>query len=142
MMVRHPRIRMLPIFRAQIQQADCVLFSKTEQLLENERDELVHQFSVDFPGKNCAILRDNEENFISNTFNNLHHSNIPFSNFLLAGPLNKSKYQESSLKIKGSKAIILEKLTLLLNNEPSIVRAKGYIYTGNETTYHPSASSW
>jgi len=32
----------------------------------------------------------------------------------------------------GSKAIAPDALALLLKNEPSIVRAKGYIYTGNE----------
>lgn len=131
-MTRHPRIKMLPIFKTQIQQADIVLLSKTEQISETERGELIHQFLLDFPEKSYAILQEFEENFISATSYNIDDREIPTSHFKFAGPSNKSKYQENSLKISGSKAVDLDSLAQLLKNEPSIVRAKGYIYTGNE----------
>lgn len=131
-MTRHPRVCKLPIFKTQIQQADLILFSKTELLFEQERDELIHQFSLDFPGKSYAILRDYEDNFVSTTFKHLAEREILISNFKFAGPSNKSKYHGNSLKTSASKAIAPDVLAQLLKNEPSIVRAKGYIYSGNE----------
>ncbi len=131
-MTRHPRVRMLPIFKTQIQQADLILFSKTELLFEPERDELIHQFLLDFPEKDYSILQEFEENFISVTSYNTNDSKISTSKYMFAGPSNKSKYQGNSLKISGSKAINQDLLAQFLKNEPSIVRAKGYIYTGNE----------
>ncbi|MCX6220357.1 MAG: hypothetical protein NTZ69_05160 [Bacteroidia bacterium] len=131
-MTRHPRLRLLPIFKAQIQQADLILFSKTELLFESERDELIRQFSLDFPEKCYALLRDYEDNFISITFNHFADREIPNSNFVVAEPIRKSKYQGNCLKISGSMTIAPDLLAQLLKNEPSIVRAKGYIYTGNE----------
>jgi len=53
-MTRHPRLKMLPIYKAQVQQADLILFSKTELVGENELIELADQFSADFPGKSYA----------------------------------------------------------------------------------------
>ena len=131
-MTRHPRVRMLPIFKTQIQQADLILFSKTELLVEPERDELIHQFLLDFPEKNYAILQEFEENFISATYHAIDNRVVSASNFKLAKPSNTNKYRGNSLKISGSKAIDQDFLAQLLKNEPSIVRAKGYIYAGNE----------
>jgi G3E family GTPase len=131
-MTRHPRVRMLQIFKTQIQQADLILFSKTELLVESERDELIHQFLSDFPEKDYSILQEFEGNFISATSYNPDDREMSTSRFKFAEPFNKSKYQGNSLKISESKAIDLDLLAQLLKNEPSIVRAKGYIYTGNE----------
>jgi G3E family GTPase len=131
-MLRHPRVMMLPIFKKQIQQADVILLSKTESLPQPERDELIHQFSLHFPEKNHAILREYEDNFIATTIKYDTGREISTPNFRYAGSSNNIKYQGNSLKIPGRMAIDPDALTLLLKNEPTIVRAKGYIYTGNE----------
>ncbi len=53
-MTNHPRLKKLPIYRAQIQLADLILFRKTELLELEKIDELKIQFDIDFPGKNYA----------------------------------------------------------------------------------------
>ena len=132
-MTRHPRLKMLLIYKAQIQQADLILFSKTELVEENELIELTDQFAVDFPGKSYARQSDYDEIFLSSVKKNQYPvHNALFGGFYPVGPGNKNNYQEYSLKINGSKVIDRELLTALLKNEPAIVRAKGYIYTGNE----------
>ena len=56
-----------------------------------------------------------------------------FGKISIDGQTLQSKSAEGSLyEISGSKAIAPDALAQLLNDEPSIVRAKGYIYTGNE----------
>ena len=132
-MTKHPGLRMLLIYKAQIQQADLILFSKTELVEENELIEMTDQFSADFPGKSYARQSGYDEIFLSSVKKNQHPvQNDLFGGFYPVGSGNKDNYQEYCLKIKGSKAIDRVILTELLKNEPAIVRAKGYIYTGNE----------
>jgi G3E family GTPase len=131
-MTKHPRLRMLPIFKAQVLKSDLVMFTKTELMGEQELLTLKEQFAADFPGK-IYVNREEAENFflgksmgISLAGNNLSPA------FFLAETAGKEDYKGFSLKLSADMVIHPTWLSQLLALEPAIVRAKGYIYTGNE----------
>jgi G3E family GTPase len=129
-MTNHPRLKKLPIYRAQIQLADQILFRKTELLESGQIDELKVQFDIDFPGKNYAGESFWDEFRLATDY---HQTNTKESQFVAINSIatgNKENYKEFSLKVDGKKVISPKILAELLKSEPAIVRAKGYIYTG------------
>jgi G3E family GTPase len=131
-MTNHPRLKKLPIYRAQIQLADQILFRKTELLESEQIDELKVQFDIDFPGKNYAGESFWDEFRLATDY---HQANTKESQFVAINSVangNKGNYKEFSLKVDGNKVIAPKILAELLKSEPAIVRAKGYIYTGIE----------
>jgi G3E family GTPase len=131
-MTNHPRLKKLPIYRAQIQLADLILFRKTELLELEKIDELKVQFDIDFPEKNYAGESFWDEFFLSADIiqTNSKESKFVAIHSVVTG--NKENYKEFSLKVDGNKVIVPKILAELLKSEPVIIRAKGYIYTGFE----------
>jgi len=131
-MTKHPRLRMLPIFKAQILKSDLVMFTKTELLGAEELRDLKEQFAADFPGKIC-VSREENEDFLwghDKVTPQIQHNLSP--GFYLAETEGKENYKVISLQLPEDKVIEPGVLSQLLSQEPSIVRAKGYIYAGNE----------
>lgn len=132
LMTKHPRLRMLPIYKAQILQADLIYFTKTELVEEKEFLELKEKFASDFPGKIYAAK------FKAEDFFNVSKMDLPTDQGFLAPGIylahtsEKDNFREYSMKISGEKTVQPGRLSRLLSQEPSIVRAKGYIYAGNE----------
>jgi len=131
-MTKHPRLRMLPIFRAQILKADLVMFTKTELATGKELAEAKEQFALDFPGKIYA-----EQASLDEFFRKVDAVTLPVSDnlspvFYLSGTGDKDNYKVLTIKQPGDRVILPALLSRLLAREPAIVRAKGYIYTGNE----------
>ncbi len=127
-----PRIKMLPIFKNQIEKADLILFSKTELADDRMLKELTDQFCLDFPFKNYAL-----QSVVDELFENSNQSRLPVQGtsthgYSFLADSQKAIYREICLKFSGSKVVNPEILRELLRNEPAIVRAKGYIYTGEE----------
>jgi len=131
-MTKHPRLRMLPIFKAQVLKADRVMFTKTELIDEKELDLLKEQFASDFPGK-IYVNREEAENFFLGKAMGTSPvgTNLPPA-FFLAETAGKEDYKGFSLKFSEDKVIHPSCLARLLAQETAIVRAKGYIYAGNE----------
>jgi G3E family GTPase len=131
-MTKHPRLRMLPIFRTQIIKSDLVMFTKTELLGAEELRDLKEQFAADFPGKICVARDENEDLLGGNDKVTPQMQHILSTGFYLAETEGKENYKVLSLKLPKDKVIEPAMLSQLLSQEPSIVRAKGYIYAGNE----------
>jgi G3E family GTPase len=129
-MTKLPRLKMVPIYRSQIQNADLILFSKSDLVEEAELKKLTDQFSLDFPGKKYVGQSSIDNIFIQSFNKQLPDQDLHFSNLHTIKSDKKNNYQE--ILITGIKTINPDILTPLLKKEPSIVRAKGYIYTGNE----------
>jgi G3E family GTPase len=132
LMTKHARLRMLPIFKAQILKSDLVMFTKTEVVAEEELLELKHQFDADFPGKIYTTHAS-----LVNHFHEAEMVNSPAPGnlspaFYRAETEGKERYKVLAIKFSGEQVVQPELLFRLLNREPAIVRAKGYIYTGNE----------
>jgi len=129
-MTKLPRLKMVPIYQSQILNADLILFSKTDLVEEAELKKLTDQFSLDFPGKKYVEQLRIDNIFIQSFNIQLPDQDLHFSNLHPVKSDKKNNYQE--ILITGIKTINPDILTSLLKKEPSIVRAKGYIYTGNE----------
>ena len=129
-MTKLPRLKMVPIYRTQIQNADLILFSKTDLVERTELKKLTDQFSLDFPGKKYIEQSCIDDIFTESFNKQLPDQDLHFSNLHPFKSDKKNNYQE--ILITRMKTINPDILTSLLKKEPSIVRAKGYIYTGNE----------
>ncbi len=128
-MTRHPRLLMAPIFRDQIEKADLILFSKLDQLTEDELKNHLLTFHANFPDIRCET-----------------YSLVEFD-LLVAGTRLPARGKQQTWKwhpdvqakeehwqsfcLKIPKIISLDPQTLkkILAEEKSILRAKGYIYT-------------
>ena len=131
-MTKHPRLRMLPIFKVQVLKADLVMFTKTELMDEQELLLLKEQFASDFPGKIYITAEEADVFFLDKDMETVLHKNNLSPAFSLAETAGKEDYKGFSLKLSVDKVIHPTWLSQLLALEPAIVRAKGYIYTGNE----------
>ncbi len=131
-MTKHPRLRMLPIFKAQILKSDRVMFTKTELLRAEELRDLKEQFAADFPGKLYVTRDENEDLFWGHDKVSPQNQHISSPGFYMAETEGKENYKVLSLKLPEDKFVEPAMLSQLLSQEPSIVRAKGYIYAGNE----------
>lgn len=128
----HPRLSMLPIYKAQIKGADLVLFSKTELLQDDELTGLIDKFSINFPGTKYILPNQTGDSLFHVADGRTASPDLLFSELLPAEADQKNRYREYCLKISGSKTVDIKKLTELLQSEDSIIRAKGYIYAENE----------
>ena len=131
-MTKLPRLKMLPLYQRQIEKADLVFFSKTELITETELKLLKDQFCLDFPAKNWVGQLVPEDLLYSQLLDQPSVSEAATGSFYPVATLRKEKFREVCLTFPGSKKIDPDRLIELLSKEPSIVRAKGYIYTGNE----------
>lgn len=131
-MTKLPRLKMLPLYQRQIEKADLVFFSKTELITETELKLLKDQFCLDFPAKNWVGQLVPEDLLYSQVLDQSSVSEAAAGSFYPVATLKKEKFREVCLTFPGSKKTDPDKLIELLGKEPSIVRAKGYIYTGNE----------
>lgn len=131
-MTKLPRLKMLPIYRSQIQKADCILFSKTDLVKKQECRDLQDQFALDFPGKKYLLQGSLADRIPNMEKNHLNDQNISLPGFYLADSGTKVSYNSFTVKISENRVIHPDLLAQLLQQESSIVRAKGYIYTGNE----------
>ena len=131
-MTKIPRLKNLPIYRNQIAQADRILFSKSDMISGNEFDLLKNQFSIDFPGKTYIQIADLEATLFTLPEKLKTITEFQFSGIFQSVSIEKGEFREFHLPISGGVTVNPEKLTELLKSEGSIMRAKGYIYTGNE----------
>lgn len=131
-MTKLPRLKMLPLYKRQIEKADLILFSKTELVTETEQSALRVQFSFDFPGREIVSQSDLENVFLSPAKVQNYFNEPSNSGFFPVAPLKNATYREFCLQFPVTRKVNPEKLIQLLGKEPSIVRAKGYIYTENE----------
>ena len=185
-MTAHPRLKMLPIYKSQIQKADLVLFTKSELLTEQELTELTEKFKADFPGKifqlktqfdfrlsfqeevtpqNAGILQNDGtpgsvkfekcEQGITNEQQSDAEDFFPAEKSIEAGGLtesgerivagkalrtdlrpwnivNRHSCKELSLTFPSSQMMNILALEEILRKEKTILRAKGYIYDGNQ----------
>jgi G3E family GTPase len=124
-MTRNLRLKMLPIYKSQILKADLVLFTKSELLTEPEMTELTEKFQADFPGKKCRLKTqfDFQLSFQKEGTRQIAW-NLPDK--------KTPDASELSLTFPSSQSINIRALKEILENEISILRAKGYIYCGNE----------
>lgn len=126
-MTRIPRLKLLPLFRRQIERADQIFFSKRELMSPAEFATLLAQFEQDYPGK--MVLESLNMN--TSTENQSIAVERSTSGFFPVSAFKKDSYREFSFKFSGTRKVNPERFTELLANEPSIVRAKGYIYGEN-----------
>jgi G3E family GTPase len=131
-MTKHPRLRMLPIFKAQVLKSDLVMFTKTELMGEEELRILKEQFAADFPGKHYTTQEEAIDLYLTPEKNRSMDQNNLSPGFYLAETAGKENYKVFSSKFSVNKVIDPTLLSQLLTREPAIVRAKGYIYGGNE----------
>lgn len=129
-MTANTRLKRLPIYRNQIQMADLILFSKTDLPEGDNLQELKTQFDRDFPGKNYAADSLIEDILLSQDKEPTRFQANPYGSLYSGASVAKDHFREYSLKMKGNKVTDPEILAALLKTEPSLVRAKGYIYTG------------
>lgn len=137
-MTANPRLKMLPIYQSQILKADLVLFSKSELLRDQELIELTEKFKVDFPGKSHQLktlfdlqlsiqeLGNSTESATPQTKDRFHTDLRPWN------IVDKHACKEFCLTLPSCKKVNIQKLKEILENEKSILRAKGYIYSGKE----------
>ena len=129
-MTRHPRLLMAPIFREQIEKADLILLSKLDQLTEDELKGHLLTFHANFPD-------------ISGEINSLVEFDLLEAGFSLPASGKEQTWkwhpdvqagvehwQSYCMKIPEMIPLDLQTLKKILEEEKSILRAKGYIYTG------------
>jgi len=129
-MTRHPRLLKAPIFREQIENSDRIIFTKLDLLTEEEITDNLATFSLEFPAIHFELKTTDDID--------LHCSDMKIPEWgnpklpkgypaLIAG---KEHWQVHSLSDPGNNPVDQQKLGELLRAEHSVVRAKGYIYTG------------
>ena len=131
-LLENPRLKMLPLYTEQILKADLILFSKTEMLNERELNDKVLIFQQNFPGKKWMLKSDGELQYFNPGTDISATDILQFANLFYAEEGKKNYCREYSLKIPPNKRIDIQKLGELLVSEKSILRAKGYIYTGEK----------
>lgn len=131
-MTKHPRLRMLPIYKAQILRADLVMFTKIELVAKEELYVLKEQFASDFPGKIYATQFEADVFFHGMGKDAFPLQGYLSQDFYLAETGGRDNFKQLSLRFRRDKVVQPELLSQLLSQETAIVRAKGYIYTGNE----------
>jgi G3E family GTPase len=131
-MTANPRLKMLPIYQSQILKAELVLFSKFELLKEQELIELTEKFKVDFPGKKCQLKTQFDFEWSFKTEERIAaRKDLPIDLRPWSFE-NKHSCKEFCLTLPPSKKVNIQELKEILENEKSILRAKGYIYSGKE----------
>lgn len=149
-MIVNPRLKLLPIYRSQILKADFVLFSKSELLTEPELTVLIENFQTDFPGKNCLLksqfdfqlsfkkdedtrirLNDEKEDSVK-TPGQIPEGKSLQTDLRTWSIVDRHSCMELCLTFPSRKTINMQALKEILEKEKSILRAKGYIYSGKE----------
>lgn len=137
-MTANPRLKMLPIYKSQILEANLVLFTKSDLLEDHKINELIEKFEADFPGKSCQTKSQFNLQISLQELENSTESATPqtkdrfLTNLLPRNILEKHSCQEFCFTLPSFKKVNIQKLKEILENEKSILRAKGYIYNGND----------
>jgi G3E family GTPase len=131
-LTENPRLKKLPLYREQILKADLILFSKSELLNESELQDKVAIFQRDFPGKKYVLKTDGEFTLPNSHFDASTNDKLMFANIFAVHQEEKDPYLEFTMEITDNKPVNIQKLCELLANEKTILRAKGYIYTGED----------
>ncbi len=126
-LVQKPKLMMIPIFRAQIAKSDGIIFTKTDLIsVDSVVSELKEQFLKSFPGTYIS----NEKLNLSLLDGTLVKNEFPNRNFsLIDSNISTTNFLQTSYVFAHSNIFDLNKLRLLLQKHPSIIRAKGFIFT-------------
>ena len=127
------KLQRLPIYRNQILKAEVVVFTKCDLLVEKTTENrLVEKFQSLYPGKQC--FRNNEDDFYWHALLDAEDA-IPASGnkFRMArtedNQLTDANYQSINYLFNSETIFSTEKLIAILQNHPSIFRAKGHMLT-------------
>ncbi|NWJ49375.1 MAG: hypothetical protein HXX14_00790 [Bacteroidetes bacterium] len=129
--IENPRQQMNPVYRKQISKADVILFTKRDLIPDSTiQQNLIKKFKYLFPDTN---VNDNNRTSDLLDLDYLHgevnNENVTFS---VDNPeLWDSNYIEKSWSFHPNTIFNKVKLTRLFDDNLLIIRAKGYVHTGD-----------
>ena len=129
-MTRHPRLLMAPIFREQIEKADLILFSKLDQLTEEELKNHLLTFHANFPAIGCETFSLAEFDLLEAGIKLPVRGQQQTRKWHPEVQAGAEHWLSYCLKIPEIISLDPQTLKKILEEEKSILRAKGYIYTG------------
>jgi G3E family GTPase len=132
LLTENPRLQMIQIYRAQIYKSSVIAFSKCDLLKDTaERERLTEQFKSAFPEKQDCIIQSENLFYELMNFDSILKKEENKYRMLFASnqDLTDSSYQEMNYQFGTDKIFDIEKLTQFFKNQPSIIRAKGFVQT-------------
>ena len=132
LLTENPRLQMIQIYRAQIYKSSVIAFSKCDLLKDTaERERLTEQFKSAFPEKQDCIIQSENLFYELMNFDSILKKEENKYRMLFASnqDLTDSRYREMNYQFGTNKIFDIEKLTQFFKNQPSIIRAKGFVQT-------------
>jgi G3E family GTPase len=120
------------IYRAQISKSAIISFSKCDLLKDTaERERLLKHFKSTFPEKQDCIIQPENLFYELMNFDSIAKKEENKYRMLLTSnqDLTDSSYREMNYQFGTDIIFDIEKLTQFFKNQPSIIRAKGFIQT-------------
>ena len=133
--VENTRLQINPIYRKQISKADIIVFSKCDLLTESEaQDRLTEKFKSLFPDKQHYLSISKINTWISISESDF----LPEKNrrlfrmlFTEGSGLKDENYLQKSYLFGVETVFSTLRLIKYFNSHPTIIRAKGHIFTEN-----------
>ncbi|HKJ41828.1 MAG TPA: GTP-binding protein [Sunxiuqinia sp.] len=126
------RLQINPLYKRQIHFSDKIVFSKTDLLDQDEIADQLAIFQTNFPDK-TAHLNANKQLSLDDLMNlNSKKSDSQSNKPGLFFPLNghqPSTYHERSFSVPANQKVKLKRLIETIQNDESIIRAKGVLNT-------------
>ena len=131
--LENPRLMRNMIYQAQIRLADQIIFSKCD-LMDSllQQDELIAHFKTLFPEKqHCYTSEQLSVSMLYPSKIQSSGSDRTEKHFIPAHHLSDTDYSEHVVRFENNHVLISSKLIKTIQENPAIIRAKGYIQTEN-----------
>jgi G3E family GTPase len=121
------------IYQSQIRKSERIVFSKCDLLKETDPAQKIEQFKTLYPGKELYLT--GRQLSISVLYPGNAAAPKKAGPSSVFGYAKDEEYKETTIVLGAEYSIDLEKLSAFLEQHPSVVRAKGYLQTGNGWTF-------